>query len=105
MAIPEDHVPDTLSKQQLVDLFKTAQKDLLSCPLPRGQIDEEELVASWFSAWFDQSKELYRYLNKHSKLLADSRTVDQLMALGTFRALLGMSMSALNTAEGHRFDD
>ena len=98
-----DQVPDSLTHSELLNFFQAAQKDLLSCPLPAEEIDEEEMLNSWFSAWFDQSKELYQYLRKNPGRFAKSRTEDQTMALGSFRVFLGLAMNALGEAENHRF--
>ena len=103
MASHGDQVPDFLTRSELISFHLAAQKDLLSCPLPESEIAEEEMLNSWFSAWFDQSKELYQYLSANPGRFANSRTEDQLMALGSFRAFLGLAMNALSEAENRRF--
>ena len=88
--------PDALSQHQLNALLKAATEGSLARD---GRVDEDELLRAALSAWADQTKELLMWLESQGDQVAHTRTPKQVMALGSLRTHMVMSLKALKYAE------
>jgi len=89
-------VPDALSHLQLSALLKAAEKG--SQERVTG-VDEDDLLRAALSAWADQTKELLQWLELQADSVSKSRTPKQVMALGSVRTHMVMSLKALRYSE------
>ena len=64
-----------------------------------GRVDEDDLLRAALSAWSDQTKELLIWLESQGNDVARTRTPKQVMALGSLRTHMVMSLKALKYAE------
>ncbi|AII43764.1 hypothetical protein KR100_10375 [Synechococcus sp. KORDI-100] len=88
--------PDALSQHQLNALLKAATEGALA---REGRVDEDELLRAALSAWADQTKELLMWLESQGDEVSRTRTPKQVMALGSLRTHMVMSLKALKYAE------
>ena len=88
--------PDALSQHQLNALLKAATEGSFARD---GRVDEDELLRAALSAWADQTKELLMWLESQGDDVARTRTPKQVMALGSLRTHMVMSLKALKYAE------
>ena len=93
---PDPLVPDALSRQQLSSLLKAATE---GAEARLQSIDEDELLRAALSAWADQTKELLQWLELQADSVSQSRTAKQVMALGSVRTHMVMSLKALRYSE------
>ncbi|RPF83453.1 MAG: hypothetical protein CBB80_004685 [Synechococcus sp. TMED20] len=64
-----------------------------------GRVDEDDLLRAALSAWADQTKELLMWLESQGDEVSRTRTPKQVMALGSLRTHMVMSLKALKYAE------
>ena len=62
-------------------------------------VDEDDLLRAALSAWADQTKELLQWLELQGDSVSKSRTPKQVMALGSVRTHMVMSLKALRYSE------
>ena len=62
-------------------------------------VDEDDLLRAALSAWADQTKELLQWLELQGDSVGKSRTPKQVMALGSVRTHMVMSLKALRYSE------
>ena len=62
-------------------------------------VDEDDLLRAALSAWADQTKELLQWLELQADSVGKSRTPKQVMALGSGRTHMVMSLKALRYSE------
>ena len=67
---------------------------------PEGKLSDDELLRAALSAWADQTQELLHWIESRGDAVSDTRTPKQVMALGSFRTHLVMSLKALRYSEG-----
>ena len=89
-------VPDALSKHQLSELLKAAAD---GCQAREAPLDEDDLLRAALSAWADQTKELLMWIETQGDAVGKTRTPKQVMALGSLRTHMVMSLKALRYSE------
>ena len=89
-------VPDALSHLQLSALLKAAERGAQERVTG---VDEDDLLRAALSAWADQTKELLQWLELQADSVGKSRTPKQVMALGSVRTHMVMSLKALRYSE------
>ena len=62
-------------------------------------VDEDDLLRAALSAWADQTKELLQWLELQGDSVGKSRPPKQVMALGSVRTHMVMSLKALRYSE------
>ena len=88
--------PDALSQHQLDALLKAAAE---GSSARDDRVDQDDLLRAALSAWSDQTKELLIWLESQGNDVARTRTPKQVMALGSLRTHMVMSLKALKYAE------
>ena len=62
-------------------------------------VDEDDLLRAALSAWADQTRELLQWLELQGDSVGETRTSKQVMALGSVRTHMVMSLKALRYSE------
>ena len=62
-------------------------------------VDEDDLLRAALSSWADQTKELLQWLELQADSVGKWRTPKQVMALGSVRTHMVMSLKALRYSE------
>ena len=62
-------------------------------------VDEDDLLRAALSAWADQTRELLQWLELQGDSVGKTRTTKQVMALGSVRTHMLMSLKALRYSE------
>ncbi|QNI94343.1 hypothetical protein SynA15127_01263 [Synechococcus sp. A15-127] len=62
-------------------------------------VDEDDLLRAALSAWADQTRELLQWLELQGDAVGKTRTTKQVMALGSVRTHMVMSLKALRYSE------
>ena len=62
-------------------------------------VDEDDLLRAALSAWADKTMELLQWLELQGDSVGKSRTPKQVMALGSVRTHMVMSLKALRYSE------
>ncbi|OUW66104.1 MAG: hypothetical protein CBD65_06200 [Synechococcus sp. TMED205] len=62
-------------------------------------VDEDDLLRAALSAWADQTRELLQWLELQGDSVGKTRTTKQVMALGSVRTHMVMSLKALRYSE------
>jgi len=88
--------PDALSQHQLNALLKAAAE---GAHAREETMDQDDLLRAALSAWADQTKELLMWLESQGDAVGETRTPKQVMALGSLRTHMVMSLKALKYAE------
>lgn len=86
-------VPDALSREQLAVLWLAAKG---KC---EQDFNDDEVLRAALAAWSDQACELLDLLEQNGNTVGDTRTPQQVMALGSFRSHLIMGLKALVVSE------
>ena len=84
-------IPNTVSYKELSKLLKAAGS---THPL-EGNTDVDRVSFDWA----DRVSELLKEVEQSSSKAAEGKTVDQVMALGSFRTHLMMGLQALKAAD------
>ena len=93
---PDPSVPDALSQHQLRAFLKAATEDSHE---RQHLVDEDELLRAALTAWADQTRELLAWLESQGDAVSHTRTPRQVMALGSVRTHMVMSLKALRYSE------
>ncbi|GCE64881.1 hypothetical protein OMCYN_00804 [cyanobiont of Ornithocercus magnificus] len=89
----DQFIPDALSHKDLAKLLNTAAKESVV-----GSTEQEDRV-SLTTDWEARIKAVLEEVTRQSKDAAEGKTVDQVMALGSFRTHLMLSLQALRAAD------
>ena len=85
-----------MSHVQLSAILKAAKHSALQSPNDR---DEDELLRAALTAWADQTKEIIEWIEVMGDAVSETRNPKQVMAMGSFRTHLVMSLKALKYSE------
>ena len=89
-------IPDEISHRTLIDLLKSAQKDLST---DTSQNAETDLINLKLRRWSDETIELLNNMAATPESFGINRTTQQVMALGSFRTHLMLGLQALKASQ------
>ena len=86
-------IPDALSHRELSGLLQTAPREAVACT------PEVDPLADDLRNWAEQTRHLLQRISAHGEAVGQHRSPQQVMALGSCRTHMMLSLQALRAAQ------